>query len=91
LFLISHPERMGQETNLPIIEPNFRYPYDLFVFHAIHVYRHLRDDTAKEGKNLDPIWRYRYVEAFLSFIAGQTKDFRKECWREKKFSPWSTR
>lgn len=91
LFLISHPERMGEDVNLPIVEPNFRYPYDLFVLHAAHVYRHLREDAKKSMKQLESKWRYRHVEAFLSFIAEQTKDYRKECWREKKFSPWSAR
>lgn len=90
LLLVERPERMGRDEGLPLIEPNWKYPYERFVSHAALVYRQLKKAITAADHTVDEKWRYRYVEAFLSFIAEETKDYRRQTWREKKFTKWSS-
>lgn len=90
LLLVERPERMGRDEGLPLIETNWKYPYERFVSHSAVVYRRLKEAIVAAGHSVDEKFRYRYVEAFLSFIADATKDYRRQTWRETKFNKWSS-
>jgi hypothetical protein len=50
-------------------QQNYYYPYDLFAFYALQVFKLMKDEAAKNSYALPLDYRYVAVEAFLSFVA----------------------
>lgn len=50
-------------------QQNYYYPYDLFAFYALQVFKLMNDEAAKNSYALPLDYRYVPVEAFLSFVA----------------------
>lgn len=53
----------------PTTQQNYHYPYDLFAFYALCVYRMLKEAVAKKGMALQDEWRYVYLDAFFNHVA----------------------
>jgi sulfur relay (sulfurtransferase) DsrF/TusC family protein len=52
-----------------VTQQNYRYPYDLFAYYALCIYKMLKEALAKKGLELEDEWRYVYLDAFLNHIA----------------------
>ncbi|PHJ57226.1 hypothetical protein VF14_21975 [Nostoc linckia z18] len=50
-------------------QQNYFYPYALFSFYAIRIYRQLKELYAKHGVSLPIEYRFVLVDSFLSFVA----------------------
>lgn len=50
------------------IQQNYFYPYDLFSFYALNIYRMLNEEALKESLFMDSQHRFIIVDAFLSYI-----------------------
>lgn len=50
-------------------QQNYFYPYALFSFYAVRIYRQLKELYAKHGVSLPIEYRFVLVDSFLSFVA----------------------
>src|SRR5262249_28275560 len=50
-------------------QQNYHYPYDLFGFYALHIYKMLKTSCAEQGIELQGRYRYIYLDAFFNHIA----------------------
>ena len=50
----------------PTTQQNYHYPYDLFAYYALCIYRMLEEALAKKGVVLQDEWRYVYLDTFFS-------------------------
>jgi hypothetical protein len=50
-------------------QQNYFYPYDLFAYYALNVWRFLKTACAARRLTLDATYRYVYVDAFFDHVA----------------------
>jgi hypothetical protein len=50
-------------------QQNYFYPYGLFAFYALKVFKKLKELYTKEGVDLPSEYRFVVVDAFFSFVA----------------------
>lgn len=65
-FLMIDLDKDNQST-----QQNYHYPYDLFAYYALEVYKILKAECAAKGVKLDHMHRYVYLDTFLNHVAGQ--------------------
>lgn len=58
----------------PTTQQNYHYPYDLFAYYALCIYRMLKDALAKKGVVLQDEWRYVYLDTFFNHVAEKHLD-----------------
>lgn len=59
------------DTKKVITQQNYFYPYELFGWYALFVYRMLQNEAEKLGAMIPPEHRYVIVDQFFDFIASQ--------------------
>jgi len=57
------------DTKKNTVQQNYHYPYDLFSFYALHIYKLLKQACKTHGVPLDDSYRYIYLDSFLNHIA----------------------
>lgn len=57
-----------------ITQQNYFYPYELFTFYALEIYRMITRESAKFNYQTDIRYRYIYVDSILSYIAEKHRD-----------------
>lgn len=55
----------------PSTQQNYHYPYDLFAYYALEVYKILKAACSAKGVALDDAYRYVYLDNFLNHVADQ--------------------
>ena len=68
-FLMMHTSPKGA-----IIQQNYHYPYDLFSFYALNVYRWLEKECRVKRVELDSDFRFIYLEAFFDHVADKHRE-----------------
>jgi len=68
-FLMMHIEAKGA-----VIQQNYHYPYDLFAFYALQVYRWFETACSDKGLSLDREFRFVHLDAFLNHISDKHRD-----------------
>lgn len=58
----------------PTTQQNYHYPYDLFAFYALCMYKMLKEALEKKGVTLQDEWRYVYLDTFLNHVAEKHQD-----------------
>lgn len=53
------------------VSQNYWYPYELFAFYAMKIWRLLRDACAEKGHPLEPAFRFVFVLAFLDHVCRE--------------------
>jgi hypothetical protein len=56
-------------TKLNITQQNYFYPYDLFGFYALEIYKMLKTEALKNAVKIKSEFRFILVDAFLSYIS----------------------
>lgn len=59
------------DLNKNIVQQNYFYPYQLFAYYAIEIYKMLRDKATEYNAYIDTDYRYVIVDVFLEFIAAE--------------------
>ncbi len=62
------------DENNPSTQQNYHYPYDLFAYYALEVYKILKAACAVQGLHLEDAYRYVYLDTFLIHVADQHAD-----------------
>lgn len=68
-----------------LIQQNYFYPYELFVFYAHHIFKLINEKARENGVYIYLNYRYVIVDVFLSFVANEHKaeiDFFRQQIRE---------
>lgn len=58
----------------PATQQNYHYPYDLFAYYSLCIYRILKEALAKKGVVLQDEWRYVYLDTFFNHVAEKHLD-----------------
>ncbi|MCB9423191.1 MAG: hypothetical protein H6667_25560 [Ardenticatenaceae bacterium] len=66
-FLMAHPD-------LGTCEQNYFYPAELFAFYALHIYRLLKEASAKAGIHFHDHNRYIYLSAFCDHVGDRHRN-----------------
>lgn len=78
-FIMVDDKRLGRDEgwnnryNMKVAQ-NYWYPYELFAFYAMRIWRLLRDACAEHGYALDPTFRFVYVQAFLDHVCDENAE-----------------
>ena len=57
------------DTEKAIMQQNYFYPYGLFSYYALEIYKLLREKANDYGVFIDPEYKYVIVDAFLEYVA----------------------
>ena len=68
-FLMIHLDEHNPST-----QQNYHYPYDLFAYYAVEVYKILKVACAAKGVAVDDAYRYVYLDTFLRHVADWHAD-----------------
>ncbi len=77
------------DINKVITQQNYFYPYELFAFYALEIFKMLKSKAESMGIEIDIKYRYVIVDAFLSFIVDEHRteiDFLSAQERELSYS-----
>lgn len=55
-------------------QQNYFYPYGLFAFYALEIYRYLKEILSREGINVSEEHRFIIVDYFLSFVSRRHQE-----------------
>lgn len=55
-------------------QQNYFYPYGLFAFYALEIYRYLKEILSREGIDVSEDHRFIIVDYFLSFVSRQHQE-----------------
>ncbi len=78
-FIMVDDKRLGRDDgwknrfNMKVAQ-NYWYPYELFVFYAMRLWRLLRAACTEKGHALDPAFRFVYVQAFLDHVCQENAE-----------------
>lgn len=79
---ITDSEFLMIDVKKSITQQNYFYPYQLFSYYALELYKMLKEKAEKLNAYIDPEYRYVIVDEFLNFIAdeheSQIAEFRSQ-------------
>ena len=93
MWYLTNKETFGCETSSEFLmidvtkdyfQQNYFYPYGLFAWYAFTLYKMLKNKVLQYGVNLDPEYRYVYVNSFLEYVAFEHRDAIDELKRKIK-------
>lgn len=58
----------------PTVQQNYHYPFDLFAYYGLCIYRMLKEALTKKGVELLNEWRYVYLDTFFNHVAEKHLD-----------------
>jgi hypothetical protein len=69
-FLMIDDKLNGRDLNIRE-DHNYWYPYELFAFYALRLFRLLRGASRERGYELDSTFRFVYVQTFLDHVCDE--------------------